>query len=400
MTTLLLIMSCLLQVPDTPQHLKPTRLHNGALNDSANWGWYHPSSKSGGVLEHSGAARLIELKDTSSEYGSGQALLLEPQASAVLNLADARNRPLVLHPGGTYDISWSQRSEAGSKLVVMLLDGEMTTKATMHAEGTGDRAWRRRHATFQIPEDAPKNMPYMVVFENSAPEVEGTSTTEDDGSDATLIDDVSLAIIRNDSSDFESLFDGTTLTGWTGAIGGYEPLDGAITCNTDAQFGGNLLTEEQFDDFVLRFEFKLFPGSNNGIALRAPLEGDPAYAGMESQILDNADPRYKGIKPWQRHGSIYGITPALPGYQRPVGGWNTQEIRLQGRRVSITLNGTLILDCNLDEVASTGTLSGQKHPGLARKSGHIGFCGHGDAVAYRSIRLKKLGSPPKSATEE
>ena len=146
---------------------------------------------------------------------------------------------------------------------------------------------------------------------------------------------------------------------------------------------------------MLRFEFKLFPGSNNGVALRAPLEGDPAYLGMESQVLDNGDPRYKGIKPWQRHGSIYGISPALPGYQRPVGEWNTEEIRVQGRKVRITLNGTIILDCDLDDATSEGTLSGQKHPGLDRKSGHIGFCGHGDDVAYRNIRIKRLGTPQR-----
>lgn len=387
MTTLLLIMSCLLQAPDAPQHLKPTRLHNGALNDSANWGWYHPSTKSGGVLKKTGTARLVDHPDDGSEFGSGNVLLLEAGASAVMNLADSRNRPLALHSGATYDVSWSQQVQIGTELAIQLLDGEMTVKNEIQEFGARE-GWHRRHATFEVPADAPKNMLYMLVFENRDLAEEGTRPA--------LIDDISLAIVGDDSSDFEPLFDGRTLSGWTGATKGYRVKDGAIECDPDTGFGGNLLTEEQFDNFVLRFEFKLQPGSNNGIALRTPLEGDPAYAGMESQVLDNADPRYKGIKPWQRHASIYGISPARPGFQRPVGEWNTEEIRLHGRQIRITLNGTVILESDLDEATSSGTLSGREHPGLGRKTGHIGFCGHGDEVAYRSIRLQKLR--PSSTT--
>ena len=391
MTTLLLILTCLLQNPDAPQHLKPTRLHNGALDDSANWGWYHPSTKSGGVLKKTGTARLADHPDDQSEFGSGTVLLLEAGATAVMNLADSRNRPLALHSGATYDVSWSQHVQIGTELVIQLLDGEMTVRNEIREFGTRE-GWHRRHATFEVPAGAPKNMPYMLVFENRDLAEEGTRPA--------LIDDISLAIVRDDSSDFEPLFDGRTLSDWTGATKGYRVKDGAIECDPDTGFGGNLLTEAQFDDFVLRFEFKLQPGSNNGIALRTPLEGDPAYVGMESQILDTADPRYKGIKPWQRHASIYGIAPARPGFQRPAGDWNTQEIRLEGRRIKITLNGTVILDCDLDEATSNGTLSGREHPGLGRKSGHIGFCGHGDEVAYRRIRLQKLDPSLKTIDEE
>ncbi len=391
MTTLLLLITCLLNAAEEPIHLKPTNLHNGGLEGSANWGWYHPTTKSGGVLEHEGTARLTGHPDEGSEFGSGEVLLLESEASAVMNLADKRNRPLTLQPGATYDVSWSQRLQIGSELVIQLMNGEMTVKGSVQEFGARE-GWHRRHATFEVPPDAPKNMPWMLVFENR-------DTTEEARRPA-LIDDVSLAIVGGDSSGFESLFDGRTLTGWTGATKGYRVRDGAIECDPDTGFGGNLLTEAEFDNFVLRFEFKLVPGSNNGIALRTPLEGDPAYAGMESQILDNADPRYAGIRPWQRHASIYGIAPARPGYQRPTGEWNQQEIRLDGRRVRITLNGTVILDCDLDEATTGGTLSGREHPGLARKSGHIGFCGHGDEVAYRRIRLQTLRPPSPAADEE
>ena len=311
MTPALLLLTCLLQAPAHSQHLKPTALHNGNLDGSANWGWYHPSTRSGGALERSGDARLSKHEDANSEFGSGEVLLLEPGASAVMNLADIRNRPLSLKPGVTYDVAWSQKSAEGSRLEVMLLDGRMTKKADIRPEKTDEITWHRRHGTFTLPEDAPEDMPYMLVFEHP-----GHTPDRDVAEARILIDDVSLSIVRTDSSEFESLFDGRTLEGWTGATKGYRVREGAIECSK-AQFGGNLMTAETFDDFVLRFEFKLFPGSNNGIALRAPLDGDPAYLGMESQVLDNGDPRYKGIRPWQRHGSIYGISPALPGYQSP-----------------------------------------------------------------------------------
>ena len=391
MTTLLLILTCLLQNPDAPQHLKPTNLHNGSLDDSANWGWYHPSTKSGGVLGKTGKTRLTDHPDEGSEFGSGKVLLLEAGASAVMNLADSRNRPLSLRPGATYDVSWSQRLQIGTELAIQFLDGAMTVKSEIQEFGVRE-GWHRRHATFEVPADGTKNMPYMLVFENR--------DTVEENTRPALIDDISLAIVRDDASDFESLFDGRSLSGWTGATKGYRVKEGAIECDPNTGFGGNLLTEAEFDNFVLRFEFRLQPGSNNGIALRTPLQGDPAYAGMESQILDNADPRYKGIKPWQRHASIYGIAPALPGYQRPVGEWNTEEIRLDGRQIKITLNGTVILECDLDEATAAGTLSGREHPGLGRKSGHIGFCGHGDEVAYRRIRLQKLDPSLKTIDEE
>ena len=104
------------------------------------------------------------------------------------------------------------------------------------------------------------------------------------------------------------------------------------------------------------------------------MEGDAAYAGMEVQVLDSDDARYKDwLKPWQRHGSIYGVVAAKPGGMKAVGEWNTEEIQVKGRRVKVTLNGTVIVDADLDEATRNGTLDGKPHPGLARTSGHIGF---------------------------
>jgi len=189
---------------------------------------------------------------------------------------------------------------------------------------------------------------------------------------------------------FVPLFDGKTLTGWrlVGGRGpGYVVEDGKLVCPADG--GGNLFTEKQYSNFILRFEFMMEPGGNNGIGIRAPLAGDVAYQGMEIQILDDQHPRYKGwLKPEQHHGSVYDLIPARTGYLKPAGQWNQEEIMTDGRRIRVTLNGVIILDANLDIVREPEVL--KKHPGLKRSSGHIGFLGHGTRVEFRNIRLREL----------
>jgi hypothetical protein len=202
----------------------------------------------------------------------------------------------------------------------------------------------------------------------------------------------SIAAFARTERGFTPLFDGKTLTGWT-LIGGHGPgyvvKDNRIVCPKEG--GGNLFTEKEYSNFVFRFEFKLTPGANNGIGIRAPLQGDAAYVGMEIQILDHEDPQYKGkIKPAQHHGSIYMVVAAKDGYLKPVGQWNREEIVADGRKIKVTLNGTVITEANLDDVKDPEVL--KAHPGLARTAGHIGFLGHGSHVEFRNIRIQDLGS--------
>lgn len=187
---------------------------------------------------------------------------------------------------------------------------------------------------------------------------------------------------------FVSLFDGKTLDGWRGAVQGYTAENGVLVCQKTG--GGMLLTTKEFGDFIFRFEFKLEPGGNNGVAVRTPPAGNPAYVGMEIQILDDGHEKYKGwLKDYQCHGSIYGVVPAKRGFLKPPGEWNRQEIFCKGRHVMVTLNGTVILDADLSKIQEP-YLDHQKHPGLARDKGHLGFLGHGDRVEFRNIRIKEL----------
>lgn len=189
---------------------------------------------------------------------------------------------------------------------------------------------------------------------------------------------------------YEVLFDGTNLDRWTGNKDDYVVESGNIVLYPSQSFGGNLYTKEEFGNFVIRFEFMLTPGANNGLGIRTPLEGDAAYAGMELQILDDDAPIYKDLEEYQYHGSVYGVIPAKRGHLKPVGEWNYQEVIADGDNIRITLNGNVILDGNLREASKNGTIDGKNHPGLLNKSGHIGFLGHGSKVKFKNVRIREL----------
>ncbi len=190
-----------------------------------------------------------------------------------------------------------------------------------------------------------------------------------------------------------SLFDGKSLAGWVGD--GYEVKDGAITCTPKGSF---LRTEKEYADFVLELEFQLQPGSNNGIGVRYPGKGDAAYEGMEIQVLDDRHPKYHNEKfklaDWQYHGSVYGIAPSIQSKKnllKPVGEWNKQTLLVIGDHIKVILNGETITDAY---VGNLKPVHEKEIPGQKRPSGYIAFCGHGDFVAYKNIRVKDFSPPP------
>ena len=195
---------------------------------------------------------------------------------------------------------------------------------------------------------------------------------------------------------YKVLFDGTNTFEWVGNKTDYFIENGDLVIDPSRGGSGNLYTKDEYSDFVYRFDFKLTPGANNGLGIRAPLEGDGAYAGTEIQILDNDADKYKDLKEYQYHGSAYGIIPAKRGYLKPVGEWNTEEVYLKGSKIRVTLNGTVILDGDLAEASKNGTADHQKHPGLSRTSGHIGYLGHGDSLRFRNIRVLDLTKVPET----
>lgn len=195
---------------------------------------------------------------------------------------------------------------------------------------------------------------------------------------------------KEESEGFISLFDGNNLDQWVGNKTDYIIIDKVLAVRPKQGGHGNLYTAEEYSDFNFRFEFKLTPGANNGLGIHTPLKGDAAYDGKELQILDNTAGIYAKLKPYQYHGSVYGIIAAKRGYLKPVGEWNSQEVIVKGDVIKVILNGTIIVDGNMKESSKNGTADHKDHPGLKRSNGHIAFLGHGDELEFRNIRIKEL----------
>ena len=205
---------------------------------------------------------------------------------------------------------------------------------------------------------------------------------------------------------FEVLFDGTDLSKWVGDKVGYQVINDVIHVTASYGAAKNLYTEKEYTDFVFRFDFCfLEEGVNNGVGIRTPMGVDAAYEGMcEVQVLDHDAPMYADLRPYQVHGSVYGVVPAKRIVHKPLGEWSSEEIRVVGDRVTVTVNGEVIVDANVREacqghnVAPDGgshnpyTVDGRNHPGMFNKKGHVGFLGHGEGLRYRNVRILDLSA--------
>jgi hypothetical protein len=201
---------------------------------------------------------------------------------------------------------------------------------------------------------------------------------------------VSVFAVADAPDGFQALFNGKDLSGWHvnkkadikvwGADNGILYVNGAG--------GGWLLTDKEYGDFELRLEFKLPAAGNSGVALRTPGTGNPPYDGMEIQILDNDwhVKNYKGLKPAQHTGAIYGVVPPSKDVTRPIGEWNQYRITAKGRHVTVELNGAVIVNADLDLQKKHF----KEHPGLLRKKGHLGLQSHDGRVEFRNLYVKPL----------
>lgn len=200
---------------------------------------------------------------------------------------------------------------------------------------------------------------------------------------------LTCGLLQQDAG-FVDLFDGKTLNGWVYVGQGrnqYFAKDGILVCPVGET--GNLLTEKEYSNFILRFEFRMEEGGNNGVAIRSPLEKDLHLKGIEIQILDDQAPRYRSVlKATQYHGSLYGVFPARRGFLRKTGAWNEQTILADHGKIQVVLNGETILDEDVNTVHDPQVLA--EHPGVKRPLGHLGFLGHLSHLEFRNIRIKKL----------
>ncbi|MEK7995030.1 MAG: DUF1080 domain-containing protein, partial [Planctomycetota bacterium] len=231
-------------------------------------------------------------------------------------------------------------------LVAVILNGELVVDNVVM-----ENYWERDKPIYPMGQielqSHGSTLYFRNVFIREIPREKGTNTLSE----------------QEKADGFKLLFNGTDLTGWEGNTQGYTIKDGIMTCDPSLGGKGDLFTAEDYGDFIMRFEFCLTPGANNGLAIRVPFNDHAAYEGMELQILDHDSPRYTGwLKDYQHHGSIYGVVPAKTGALKPVGEWNYQEVTAKGKQITIKLNGATIVDADIEKASTPKTMDGQKHP--------------------------------------
>ena len=201
---------------------------------------------------------------------------------------------------------------------------------------------------------------------------------------------------------FKLLFDGKSLKGWRTykekePKPGWKVEDDAITLT--AKGGGDLITEGEYGDFDFRCEWKIAEKGNSGIMWHSTEDhGAPYETGPEYQILDSFDkPDHKyphEIKKGNIAGSFYDIYPGKAEWSKPVGEWNETRIVIKGTRITLYLNGNVTADVDTKSDEFKAAFDKSKFKDWAHfnkeKKGHIVFQDHGDTVAFRNIRLKKL----------
>lgn len=210
------------------------------------------------------------------------------------------------------------------------------------------------------------------------------------------------------------LFDGRTTDGWRNyrkdtISDGWKIEDGALV---RAERGaGDIITDEQFDNFELSIEFKISPEGNSGIMFRVTEDGGaPWHSGPEIQVQDNVH----GHDP-QKAGWLYQLyrpaddpaTGQPADATRPVGEWNHVQLRVTEAGCEINVNGYRYAQFNIGSpdwnrrVAASKFAQFEQFGKAAR--GHICLQDHGDEVAYRSIKIRELppdGSVPNPVAGE
>lgn len=193
---------------------------------------------------------------------------------------------------------------------------------------------------------------------------------------------------------FKPLFNGKDLDGWW--VRGpnknaYKVHDGVILVTGDV--GGDwMFTNDEYDNFVLRYEYRCVSGEgNSGVGIRAPKVGNPAFDGMEIQVL-----RPGWETPYQRAGSLYHTVPPSVEADKKFGEWNSVEVYADGPHIRTTMNGTVIYDIQMtdftkeklakENVKDDWRMALDNRPA----KGYIGLQCHSDNVEFRNIRIKTL----------
>jgi len=195
---------------------------------------------------------------------------------------------------------------------------------------------------------------------------------------------------------WELLFDGSTTNAWRGFRQtsmpyGWQVVDGALA---RVSSGGDIITKEQFRNFELSLEWKVAEAGNSGVMFRVTEDRRRTWhSGPEMQVLDDARHR-DGRVPETSAGSNYGLHAPKPGAVRPAGSWNSARLLVREHHVEHWLNGIKVVEYELESAEWERLVSQTKFdtiPSYGRqRTGHIALQDHGDWVAYRNIKIKRM----------
>ena len=209
----------------------------------------------------------------------------------------------------------------------------------------------------------------------------------------------SVGLLAADEEGFKALFDGKTFAGWR-AYGkpampekGWRVQDGMIL-KVKGERGGDIITERKFEDFDLRWEWRIAKDGNNGLKYLVT-EKRANGPGHEYQMLDD-DGHPDGKRGLKRQtGSFYDVLP--PAKVRKLnapGEWNSSRVLLQGSHVEHWLNGEKILEYELGSEALKTAIAASKFKDAKgfgeRTPGHVMLTDHGDECWFRNIRIREL----------
>jgi hypothetical protein len=184
---------------------------------------------------------------------------------------------------------------------------------------------------------------------------------------------------------FVPLFNGKDLAGWEKVgKGDWEAQDGVLRTRGDEKPGW-LATRREYGDFELALEYRLGPGANSGVFLRAWKDGDPRGSQfLEIQLIDDRGNNTVGKTTGT--AAIYAVVAPNPTVESTPGAWHKLEIRARGRRLQVSFEGQKVIDANLDDYPK----SFGRFPGLTQTSGRIGLQNYGTSVEFRNVRIKEL----------
>lgn len=182
------------------------------------------------------------------------------------------------------------------------------------------------------------------------------------------------------------LFNGKDLTGWVevGSAGSWSVRDGVLRCSGRKDDYAWLSTDRKYGDFSLTLDWRIEPGVNAGIFLRAPdRKGRTSLKGFEVQMKeDRADADLTDVS-----GAVFRRIHAAGRFSKPPGQWNHYRITCAGRQLRIELNGQVVSDTDMDTVEPL-----DKDPPMrdVPDQGYIGLQNHGDPVEFRNVRIREI----------